>query len=455
MNRFNKGEEKFIDKQIKHIIMTRISKLKIVLFTFMILSLLNTNSSSLAFIEEVEIYGSISSEYYSTSPVEYFNETKHPRYSVVARPIDLIISPNKGRPVIAEFSENITVEINSTSHLDDCALYLVNDKNTIELDILEQYNNEESTLLIVHPISNTEGLYDLQFNSTIGNDYQTHSVKIVEEKEYPFKFLHISDSHIPCYGELNTTDICLKYIAEIKNLDVDFAIFTGDLIEGGPAWLFVDPVTEKPLAAEIQLKLGLWALDLLDMPVYIIGGNHDLDYSTIIPDIPREIWEKYLGKNNVISFKFLNWLYVGYTVTESGLTSSEYNIVKGILSPAHQDNIPSILFYHSDYMNQATNLRRLYSIEVMLYGHEHHEELSVKSNTLYYCVDTMFNNASSVFTVLNGTSIKLKEKVYDFSMLLQETITKTSFSSLLVLFLTPIFVSCLILKRRETKLTSI
>jgi len=428
--------------------MIRISKFRIFLIIVMILTLLNTNSSSFAILDEGKIAGSISSDYYATSPVEYFNETKHPRYNLVARPIDLIIFPNKGRPVIADFFENITIEINSTSSPSNWDLYLLNDENTIELEILDFYVNDESTMLNVHPTSNIEGLYDLQFNSTIGNDYQTHSVKIVEEKEYPFKFLHISDSHFPCYGELNTTDICLKYIADIKNLDVDFAIFTGDIIEGGPAWLFVDPITDKPLAAEIQLKLGLWALDLLDMPIYIIGGNHDLDYSTIIPDIPREIWEKYLGKNNVISFKFLDWLYVGYSATESGITSSEYNYVKEILGPAHQNNIPSILFYHSDYMNQATNLRKLYSIEVMLYGHEHHEELSVKANTLYYCVDTMFNNASSVFTVLNGTSIKLKETMYDFSLLLQET-TKTSFSGLLILLLTPIIVSCLKLKRRS------
>lgn len=426
-------------------------KLKVILITSILLFLLNSNAnlnvhSNVQFEEYVS--SSFSSNYNTTSPIEYFNETKHQRYNLVARPIDLIISPNKGRPIITDFDGNFTVTINSSSLLDDWTLSLVNTENTIELEILDNYNNNDGCVLTVQPSLNVEGLYDLQFNSSIGDDYQTHSVKIIQKKEYPFTFIHISDSHFPCYGQLNTTDICLNKIEEIKDLDVDFAIFTGDLIEGGPAWLFVDPVTKKPLAAEIQLKLGLWALDLLDMPVYIIAGNHDLDYSTILPDNSRIIWEKYLGENNIISFEFLDWLYVGYSATKEGISSSEYNTVKEVLGSAHQNNIPSILFYHSNFMNQASNLRKLYSIEVMLYGHEHHEELYLKGYTLYHCVDAMFNNGSSIFTVLNATSIILDDIKYDFSMLLQETV-QTSFSSFFILVLTPVCMLFLTQKRKK------
>jgi predicted MPP superfamily phosphohydrolase len=414
-------------------------KLKVILITSILLFLLNSNAnlnvhSNVQFEEYVS--SSFSSNYNTTSPIEYFNETKHQRYNLVARPIDLIISPNKGRPIITDFDGNFTVTINSSSLLDDWTLSLVNTENTIELEILDNYNNNDGCVLTVQPSLNVEGLYDLQFNSSIGDDYQTHSVKIIQKKEYPFTFIHISDSHFPCYGQLNTTDICLNKIEEIKDLDVDFAIFTGDLIEGGPSWLFVDPVTKKPLAAEIQLKLGLWALDLLDMPVYIIAGNS------------RIIWEKYLGENNIISFEFLDWLYVGYSATKEGISSSEYNTVKEVLGSAHQNNIPSILFYHSNFMNQASNLRKLYSIEVMLYGHEHHEELYLKGYTLYHCVDAMFNNGSSIFTVLNATSIILDDIKYDFSMLLQETV-QTSFSSFFILVLTPVCMLFLTQKRKK------
>jgi predicted phosphodiesterase len=400
-------------------------------------------------------------EYHTTSPIEYFNETKHPRYSLVARPIDLIISPNKGRPVIAEFGEDFEVTINS-AELDPIVtittgsnevpdtweLSLVNTENTIELEILGFTDIEIGHVLTVQPSMNIEGLYDLQFNCSSGDDYQTHSVRIVDEKEYPFKFLHLADSHFPCYGEINTTDINLKYIEEIQTLDLDFAIFTGDLIEGGPAWLFVNPEDDLPLAAEIQVRLGLWALDLLELPVYIVAGNHDLDTSPILSDNPRAIWKKYLGDNLIIDFEFLDWKYIGYSVTESGLTSSEYSSVRELVGGAHARNVPTVLFYHSNYASQASDLRKLNSIEVMLFGHEHDERLYTKDHTLYHCEAPMYENSSSIFTVLNGTSVSLDGIIYDFTSLLQETSVSGN-PSFLILSIASVLVIVLVKKKRN------
>ncbi|MHA1953971.1 MAG: metallophosphoesterase family protein [Candidatus Heimdallarchaeaceae archaeon] len=440
------------------------SKIKVVLIAFTILILINSNSklNTLSYLksENIDIFSS-NLEYHTTSPIEYFNETKHPRYSLVARPIDLIISPNKGSPVIIEFNENFTVTINSAG-LDEITtvttdsievpdtweLSLVNTENTIELEILGFNGNDIGHVLTVKPTMNVEGLFDLQFNCSSGDDYQTHSVKIVEEKEYPFKFLHLSDSHFPCYGDINTTDINLKYIEEIKTLDLDFVILTGDLIEGGPAWLFVNPEDDLPLAAEIQIRLGLWALDLLELPVYIVAGNHDLDTSPILSDNPRAIWKKYLGENLIISFEYLDWKYIGYSVTESGLSSSEYESVKDMVGVAHSNNIPSVLFYHSNYASQASDLRKLYSIEVMLYGHEHDERLYTKDHTLYHCEAPMYENSSSIFTVLNGTSVSVDDTVYDFAILLQET-SETGNLSFLSFILVPFYAIFLKKKRKE------
>ena len=431
--------------------MINFSKLRIVLVTITLLLLLNLNSSlnTMSFNWSVNSDNFSSNlEYHTTSPIEYFNETKHPRYNLVARPIDLIISPNKGRPVMAEFNENFTVIINSANLPDSWELYLVNTVIEIELEILDHYSSDDGRVLTVQPSSNVAGLYDLQFNSSTGDDYQTHSVKIVEQKEYPYKFIHLSDSHFPCYGEINTTDINLKYINTIRTLDLDFVIFTGDLIEGGPAWLFVNPEDDMPLAAEIQLRLGLWALDLLDLPVYIIGGNHDLDNTAILPDNPRVIWEEYLGVNPIINFEYLDWMYVGYSVTESGLSSSQYTFVKEVIGAADGNNIPSALFYHSNYASQASDIRKLYSVEIMLYGHEHDERLYTKDYTLYHCEAPMFENSSSIFTVLNSTSMSLDDTIYDFSVLLQET-SETSYSNFLIFNIVLALVIFLVKKKRK------
>ncbi len=385
----------------------------------------------------------------ASSPIEYFNETKHPRYDLVARPLDVILEPHKGNPIIIEYGENFTITHNISSIPQFFILYLVNEENTIDLEILDSYTGIAPVSFRVKPTVYVEGLYDLQLNSTSVTDYQTHCVKIVEKKQYPFKFVHISDCHFPSYTDINTTDINLRNIAEIRDSGADFAIFTGDLIEG-PAWEFVNPVDDKPLAAEIQLRLGLWALDLLEMPVFIIGGNHDLDATSVLSDNPEEVWKRYLGSSiyPIVYFFYANWSFIGYSATNEGISDSAFAFVDGVLDAGDRNESPSVLFYHSDYKNQSSNLRSRNKIEVMLFGHEHHEELFVQDLTLYHCEAPLFNNGSSIFTVLNKTSLSLYDIVYDFTILLQPTV-ESSFSNYLFFGIIPLFVSCILYRKKK------
>ena len=168
----------------------------------------------------------------ATSPTEYFNETSFPRYHLVARLLSIIQSPHKSFPVIIEYSQNISITAQANSDTTNWEFSLVSTENNISLEILESTYVEIDDLwyIEVKPLENISGLYDLQLNCSIGDDYQTNSVKIVVQKSYPFKILHISDSHIPSYAGMNTTDIVLNYIDSIKSHDVYIAILTGDLI---------------------------------------------------------------------------------------------------------------------------------------------------------------------------------------------------------------------------------
>jgi predicted MPP superfamily phosphohydrolase len=363
--------------------------------------------------------------YNATSSTEYFNESSYPRYSLVSQPINFITYPHKGYPEIIIFDESFTVLVDTTSAITDWEFCLKSESETIFLNILNEKYEDGLWHFDLKPSINSAGLFDLQLNCSVGSDYQTHSVKIMEEKSYPFKFVHLSDTHFPSYDVYNTTDICLRNIAEIKEQDIDFVIFTGDLING-PSWMFVDPETEdpqRPLAAEVGMRLALWAMDLLDLPVYMIAGNHDLDSSTILPDDPATIWKKYLGENPVLNYSFLDWSFIGFGSTKEGLNQNDFNFLKSAVSS--RANSPNVLFYHSNYKEQASTIRNSYNIEVMLYGHEHKEILSVKDHTLYYCQAPLFYNASTIFTVLNETHLEMKESTYDFTILLEE-VTESS-----------------------------
>ena len=384
--------------------------------------------------------------YNATSSTEYFNESSHPRYSLASQPIDLITYPHKGFPEIIVFDEYFTVLVNTPSDATDWEFYLKSGSETVFLNILHKKYENDLWHFNVKPSINFAGLFDLQLNCSSGSDYQTHSVKIMEEKAYPFNFVHLSDTHFPSYDIYNTTDICLKNIAEIKEQDIDFVIFTGDLING-PSWMFVDPLTQKPLAAEVGMKLALWAFDLLNLPVYIIAGNHDLDATTLVPDDPTTIWKKYLGENPVLNYSFLDWFFIGFGSSKPGLNTEEFNYLRSAVSSTQ--NSPNVLFYHSNYKEQASTLRNSYNIEVMLYGHEHHEILSISDHTLYFCQAPLFYNESTIFTVLNKTHLEMKGSKYDFTILLEE-VTESSFMLSIFSPLMLITIVHLIIRKRKT-----
>ena len=195
--------------------------------------------------------------YNATSSEEFFNETSFPRYHLAARPFGMIQYPNKANPKIALFGEQINVIVNTSADAIGWNFTLVNGSTSISLDIINLEYVNETWLFKTLPSSQIEGLYDLQLNCSIGDDYQTHSVKLVESKQYPFNFIHISDLHLPAeLSETNTTDINLEEMEKIRKLNPDFIICTGDLIQG-PTTVFLDPETGKPLRSEIQLKLDL------------------------------------------------------------------------------------------------------------------------------------------------------------------------------------------------------
>ncbi|MCK4895466.1 MAG: metallophosphoesterase [Candidatus Heimdallarchaeota archaeon] len=387
--------------------------------------------------------------YNATSSTEYFNESSHPRYSLASKPIDLITYPHKGYPEIIIFDEYFTILVNTTSDVTNWEFYLKSGSETVFLNILHKKYENDLWHFDVKPSINSAGLFDLQLNCSSGSDYQTHSVKVMEEKAYPFNFVHLSDTHFPSYDVYNTTDINLRNIAEIKELDIDFAIFTGDLING-PSWMFVDPLTQKPLAVEVGLKLALWAFDLLDLPVYIIAGNHDLDATTLVPDDPTTIWKKYLGENPVLNYSFLDWFFIGFGSSRPGLNTEEFNYLKSAVSSTQ--NSPNVLFYHSNYKEQASTLRNSYKIEVMLYGHEHHESLAVTDHTLYFCQAPLFYNQSTIFTVLNKTHLEMKGNTYDFTILLEE-VTESSFILTLFSSMMLFTIVHLIIRKRKKNLS--
>jgi hypothetical protein len=350
--------------------------------------------------------------YTATSTDEIFNETSFPRYHIAAKPFGMIQYPNKVNPAIKLFEEQIMIEVAGSSVISDWNFTLIEGNVSFSLDIIESQYTEGMWVLSTLPEIQRAGLYDLQLNCSEGDDYQTHAIQILEEKNYPFKFVHLSDLHLPVYStDINTSDIAINEIDDIRATDPDFIVVTGDLIQG-PTLIIVDPETGKGMRAEVQLKFAIWYLDLLNLPVFYIHGNHEFSQSSLVPDNLEEQWYRYFGPIRYQNFTYLDWTFVGFGSSFEGLEQSEFDEVSEIL--AQNSNGSTVLYYHYDFADQATSLIRKFPIELALYGHVHSEDLYMKKNTLYHQQAPLFYGAFSSFSIFNETSLNVHSQNFTF-----------------------------------------
>ncbi|UJG44229.1 MAG: metallophosphoesterase [Candidatus Heimdallarchaeum endolithica] len=438
-------------------------KVKISVITLIIViisAILSTNSLIInGQIEgELNFRSSIINSFNATASDNYFNETKDPRYYLVNRPLTLLYYPNKGYPIITEYSKPFSIKVSAPEDTTRWNLSLVSDTTNVSLSILKtKYDSERNQWVIeVFVEKEIQGLFDLKLVCSAGNDYQTHSVKLVKKFSYPFTFVQISDSHFPGYApDINTTAVNLEVIQKVKDLNPDFVIHTGDVIDG-PNTVFVDPKTGKTLAAEVQLKLGLWALDKLDAPVFIIAGNHDFDKSNLLPDDPEEVWNKYFGYSRIQNFSFLDWDFTGYSASFEGLSEYFETSLREHLKGT--SNGSDVLYYHYDFKEQATKILKKYHIEIALWGHEHRERFFYSQGTLYHCQDAMFKNSDSftLFTMESENIFSVKEETFNTSTFKIENTneiqtTKTPFSTISTLFIFFSAITVHMIKKRKKK----
>ncbi|NPD89148.1 MAG: hypothetical protein HGN29_10515 [Asgard group archaeon] len=396
-------------------------------------------------------------QYNATSSRDFFNESKHPRYPLVTQPFGMIQYPHKAFPTIVKFDEEFRIAIQATKSAEDWLFTLIDGSTSITLEIIDsEYRNDQRIFTVISS-QNTEGLYDLQMNCSEGDDYQTHAVNLIEEKKYPYTFVQISDAHFPTYFAtgINTTEINLEEIEKIRQLNPDFVICTGDLVQG-PQLMFLNPETGKPMSMKSQLRLGLWALDLLNVPVYYIAGNHEFSPSNLVPDDLTEAWHYYLGPLRYQNFDYLDWSFVGFGTDSPGLYADEKDAIKGILNEVAGK--ANVLYYHFDFSGDATELINKYPIEVGIYGHRHEDtgELRDTSIEIYYGVDTLYHLQGSLygryfelFTINNETSLTLNNTIHNF-ILEPYTPEKTRTSAYLVV-LSAFFVLSLNIRRKRRK----
>lgn len=167
------------------------------------------------------------------------------------------------------------------------------------------------TLTVEVPAEAPRDTYDLVVEAPTlpgGSDLQRNAVKVIEAGRRDFLVVHIADSQIQDHRALVGPDVLARYFEEIRLLNPDVVLFSGDLNYGR------DYVTEYPFNYRLFRDTGI--------AMFLSPGNHD-GAATVMPvgpspadDPPGRLqrdglfyWRQYFGPTH-FSFRYAGFRFI-------------------------------------------------------------------------------------------------------------------------------------------------
>ncbi len=255
--------------------------------------------------------------------------------------------------------------------------------------ILELGDRDSKTLYELSLVSNyiyeidgevPDGLYDLVLSDDTGIiDIQTHSVKILDDVPRGFKFVQITDTHLPSYStDKPTLAVVTEVFENITQINPDFVIITGDFIENVLTYQINETTKEILYPYESIIEQGLEFIDQWQLPIFVVPGNHDLG-NIYLRGSASPIWYSYMP-NFVQEFEFGPASFVGFG-SLNGITLDELDQIQSAMDRATRDFI--ILYTHADYDNKIENNQDELGMSLVLYGHDHVSSVEWIDKTLW------------------------------------------------------------------------
>ncbi|MBD3366962.1 MAG: T9SS type A sorting domain-containing protein [Candidatus Eisenbacteria bacterium] len=254
------------------------------------------------------------------------------------------------------------------------------------------------TLDAAVPLSAHGGLHDLVVTAS-GDvaDTVANAVSVREAIDDDFYIVHITDTHLPTHNYSHDGEEALEDSSEMEDLravinDINtinpaFVLLTGDLVNEGEL--------EDYLGMRVYTRAKR-LLSALEVPVYVVAGNHDLGGWNSTPPsdgTARRDWWRFFGwryladppagwpvRTQDYSFDYGGVHFVGLETYDNydlwrqeiygydSLTDDQYAWLLSDLEHAGALT-PTVLFYHYDFSNQI-DLSEL-GVECALWGHIH------------------------------------------------------------------------------------
>jgi Icc-related predicted phosphoesterase len=222
------------------------------------------------------------------------------------------------------------------------------------------------------------GLYDLCLRSASVRDRQPRAVS-VREPQNRIAFALVTDIH-PELSYRDENNKLRPVIRELNELDLDFAVFTGDLVGKNADNYHEDyPELYNLLEAEAQF------------PFFMVMGNHDGKVSGSVDGF--SYWQSYFGEL-YYTFDVDDWRFVAINTYDHPDYPSENGFIKeeqlgwleNQLGLAQTNQKPTIAFLHhnpfdtrwrfiDEGQKRLRELLEIYGVSHVFAGHRHSDQL--------------------------------------------------------------------------------
>jgi predicted MPP superfamily phosphohydrolase len=244
-------------------------------------------------------------------------------------------------------------------------------------------------------------LFDLVVDApSLEVDEVQNAVKIEAEPEDDWYFIQVTDTHLPThlfshdsnyYNDMTEIEDFLTVIEDINIINPKFVLFTGDVVNEGELEEYLDAR---------YYSIAKNTIGLLEAPVYIVTGNHDIGgwNDTPMPDgSSRSNWHNFFGwdilenPNGIYPYRTQNYTFnyngVKFIGMESYVNYDNYlpnifgdesftnNQMSWLNSEVATPEDTKVMFYHYDFSDQL-NLNSL-GVDMSLAGHIHYDEGSI------------------------------------------------------------------------------
>lgn len=319
--------------------------------------------------------------------------------------LTVIQRPILGVPTILAAGETLEVECEAPPSTGKWSVSLFRKPLAFELDVTGATYDADADLWRLRaavPFDQPEELYDLVVTGTgVDPDTARHAVKVLDEYPDEWVFAQVTDTHLPGHtfspGRGWDTDSTeerdfREVIDDLNLIAPEFLLLTGDLINEGE---LEDHQEYRVYSRAKRL------LQELDMPVFLVAGNHDIGGWVDTPPpagTARRDWWRFFGwkrlgdpdadvRTQDYFFDFGGVRFIGleaydnYDHYQTNIYGNEsfrrqqLEFLRAAVDGAAED-VEKVLFCHMDFSRQLTNVGA-WDLDLMLYGHIHRDDGSV------------------------------------------------------------------------------